>query len=409
MSRSDFPVPPNEEDRLRAIEAYEILDTLPERSFDDFVRLASLICETPLATISLLDDHRQWFKAKVGLDADETPRADSFCTHAIMSPDSVMVVEDAHLDERFVDSPLVTDDPKSRFYAGASLVTHSGEALGTLCVMDTEPRSITPAQVEALQILANEVVSQLDLRRSIATLEEAALAQETHLGELQERQHNLEEAESRLTAAAMTDSLTGIPNRRALDDQLEAEHERAKRYGTDLAIVMIDIDFFKDVNDLLGHQVGDSTLATVAHLLRQELRTHDVIARYGGEEFLAILPNTGLSGGLSWRNASAGRSNAPHGTSGLSPSARALRVVGREGSRRARWWGWPTRRSSRRRRPAGTASAERATSETNSVKRRDPPCSWAKRSGVAPPSARARGGWRAGACGAPRSHVSPRS
>jgi len=298
VERSDFPVPANEEDRLRALEAYEILDTLPERSFDDFVRLAALICGTPIAMISLLDDHRQWLKAKVGLGADETPREDSFCTHAIMDPDSVLIVEDAHADERFADSPLVLGDSKIRFYAGASLVTHSGEALGTLCVMDTEPRSITPAQVEALQIMAAEVVSHLDLRRSIAALEKAALAQETHVGRLEERQRGLEEAESHLIAAAMTDPLTGIPNRRALDAQLEAEHQRALRYGTDLAIVMIDIDFFKDVNDLLGHQVGDSTLATVAHLLRQELRTHDVIARYGGEEFLAILPNTGLAGGL---------------------------------------------------------------------------------------------------------------
>lgn len=298
MERRHFPVPANEVARLRALDAYDILDSLPERSFDDFARLASIICQTPIALISLLDDHRQWFKARIGLAATETPREDAFCAHAIMSPDSVMIVKDALADPRFAQNPLVLGDPKIRFYAGAPLVTPSGEALGTLCVIDAEPREITAAQAEALRIMAAEVVSQLELRRSILTLEQAVIQQGTYVEELEGSKRELEEAESRLIAAAMTDALTGLPNRRALKQKLEEEHQRARRHRTDLAIVMIDIDYFKDINDALGHPAGDAALTTVAHLLTQELRANDTLARYGGEEFIAILPSTGIEGGL---------------------------------------------------------------------------------------------------------------
>jgi diguanylate cyclase (GGDEF)-like protein len=298
LGEPPFPIPANEDARLRALEHYGILDTLPERSFDDFAQLAAIICGTPIAMISLLDDHRQWFKARVGISATETPREDAFCARAIMDPTSVMVVEDSHADDRFAKSALVLGDPYIRFYAGAPLVTPTGEALGTLCVIDTVPREITPLQITGLQMLAAQVVSQLELRRSILTLEDVVLKQETHVKELKNSTRDLKIAESKLIAAAMTDALTGIPNRRALKGRLEEEHDRSIRYGTHLAVVMIDIDHFKDINDALGHQAGDAVLATVAQLLRQELRAHDMIARYGGEEFLAILPNTGLPGGL---------------------------------------------------------------------------------------------------------------
>lgn len=298
MEQASFPLPANERARLRALHAYEILDTLPETSYDDFAQLASIVCDAPIAMISLVDDDRQWFKAKVGLALSGTPREDAFCAHAIMDPGSVMVIRDAHADERFAQNALVLGEPHIRFYAGAPLVTSEGDAIGTLCVIDTVPRDLTPGQAEALRIMASEIVSQLDLRKSFAALEETVLAQVTYVGELEESKQHLEAVESHLIEAAMTDPLTGLPNRRALQERLKVEYLRAQRYGTDVAIVMIDVDHFKDINDSLGHPKGDAALVALARLLEQERRGPDMVARYGGEEFLAILPGTSLAGGM---------------------------------------------------------------------------------------------------------------
>jgi PAS domain S-box-containing protein len=167
------PIPGNDATRVEALVRYEILDTPPEREFDDLTLLASHICGAPLAQISLVDAERQWFKSKVGLTASETPRDISFCGHAIMRQD-VMVVPDAASDARFADNPLVTGDPKIRFYAGAPLVTSEGLALGALCVMDRAPRDLTPAQVEALRALSRQVVAQMELRRRLRSERESA-------------------------------------------------------------------------------------------------------------------------------------------------------------------------------------------------------------------------------------------
>jgi PAS domain-containing protein len=160
------PLPQNESERLGALQRYEILDTEPEQKFDDLTLLASHICQSPIALISLVDAERQWFKAKVGLTTSETPRSISFCGHAILGED-VMVVPDAAADARFSDSPLVTGEPNVRFYAGAPLLTPEGHALGTLCVLDRVPRELTAAQLEALRALARQVVAQLELRRRL--------------------------------------------------------------------------------------------------------------------------------------------------------------------------------------------------------------------------------------------------
>jgi len=156
-------IPPDEFERLQALKEFQILDTLPEIDFDDFTKLASYICQTPIALISLVDESRQWFKSKVGLEAAETPRDVAFCSHAILQ-DDVFIISDTFKDERFHDNPLVTQAPDVRFYAGAPLITSSGQKIGTLCVIDDHPRDIDLKQIEALQALARQVVNQLELR-----------------------------------------------------------------------------------------------------------------------------------------------------------------------------------------------------------------------------------------------------
>ena len=156
--------------RLAALRRYAILYTEPERIFDDLALLASHICGTPMALITLVDSDRQWFKARVGVGARETSRAVSFCAHAIGQRD-LFIVRDATLDERFRDNPQVTGEPRIRFYAGAPLITQDGHALGTLCVADNVPRELSEDQKQALDVLRRQVQAQLELRRNLMDLE----------------------------------------------------------------------------------------------------------------------------------------------------------------------------------------------------------------------------------------------
>lgn len=156
---------PLESQRLASLRSYHVLDSLPEAVFDDITKIAAHICDVPIATISLIDEKRQWFKSNLGLGKSETTREVSFCGHTILG-DGLMEVPDTHKDQRFIDNPLVTEGPKIRFYAGAQLTDENGLPLGTLCVIDSKPRVLSSEQRSALSALARLVVNQLEIRKT---------------------------------------------------------------------------------------------------------------------------------------------------------------------------------------------------------------------------------------------------
>jgi len=264
VERPGAAVPPRqpssgaeESARLSALRSYCVLETGREARFDDLTCLASTICETPVSLISLVDTNRLFFKSAHGMDVREVPYPDFFCGHAIRQRD-LFVVPDANEDLRFANHPLVADSPRVRFYAGAPLITPQDYRLGTLCVIDFVPRQLQPKQLETLRILARQVMCQLEL--------------------------NLQ---------AMRDPLTGLYNRRQLEEGLHREVLRARRVGGSVGVMAIDVDHFKRVNDTLGHEVGDFALRGIADELSSCVREEDIACRAGGEEFVIILPGAG--------------------------------------------------------------------------------------------------------------------
>jgi signal transduction histidine kinase len=163
-------IPKNEAERLQELQDYQILDTAPEDNFDEITQLATEICDTPISLITLLDPDRQWFKSRHGLSQTETPRQQAFCAHAINNPNTILEVQDARLDKRFADNPLVKNDPNIVFYTGVPLVSPQGYALGTLCVIDHKPKILNATQLHSLKVLANQVVKLFELRKSNRTL-----------------------------------------------------------------------------------------------------------------------------------------------------------------------------------------------------------------------------------------------
>lgn len=244
--------PANEAQRLHSLWALDILDTAPEERFDRLTRLARTVCRTPIAVVSLVDEHRQWFKSIVGLDAQETSRDVSFCGHAILG-ETCMRVENALEDERFADNPLVLGEPKIRAYAGTPLRLPNGAAIGTLCVIDTEVHKFSDQDVAALEDLARLVENEL------LAVELVAL-----------------------------DELTMLPNRRGFYLLAQYALERTKRNGEPLVALLFDIDDFKLINDQYGHAAGDRFLREFAAILRSSFRKTDVIARLGGDEFVVL-------------------------------------------------------------------------------------------------------------------------
>jgi PAS domain S-box-containing protein len=202
--------PANEQARLAALDLYRVLDTLPEQSYDDLTHLASSICDTPMALITFIDQERQWFKAKVGVDVDETPRAEAFCAHTILQPQEMLIVPDGRQDSRFADNPFVQGEQGIRFYAGAPLVTSDGYALGTICVIDKMLRQLTAQQKHSLQALARQVMVHLELRRSKVQLEQ------THQQQ-QKAEQTIQKSEERFRSLIQHSSdMTGLVSREGI-------------------------------------------------------------------------------------------------------------------------------------------------------------------------------------------------
>jgi GAF domain-containing protein len=207
------PIPANDKQRLKILWQYEILDTVPEEVFDDLTELAAIICEAPIAMITLVDEKRQWFKSKVGVTVSETSRDISFCGHAIKHSE-LFIVPDATLDKRFSANPLVIAEPKIRFYAGAPLVTPDGYALGTLCVIDKVPRELRPEQKQALRVLARHVMTQLELRRHARELASATKARDQIQMDLAEARAELAKARSEIRQQTKKSAAKRPPVRR---------------------------------------------------------------------------------------------------------------------------------------------------------------------------------------------------
>ncbi len=287
------PEPDNEAARLAALREYEILDTLPEAGYDDITRIAAQVCGTPIALVSLVDENRQWFKSRIGVEASETPRDRAFCAHAILDPGKVLVVEDATRDPRFADNPLVTGPPGIRFYAGAPLVTSAGHALGTLCVIGREPRRIDGRQRASLEALARQVVAQMELRRTVAELERSQTALATANQALEKRNDQVVRSRNELAslclvledqAAIIERDLNRaeiiqrslLPHRvdKLKDVSLHTLYRPGRNIGGDLfdAVVVDDRYLVLVIADAAGHGVS---AAMIAMLFKNRLRLVD--------------------------------------------------------------------------------------------------------------------------------------
>lgn len=278
MKAPEFPS--NEKERLQSLSSLNILDTAIEERFERVTRLASRLIGVPIAAISLIDSDRQWFKSIQGLEASESSREISFCGHTILGND-VMIVEDATRDERFIGNPFVTDNPGIRFYAGCPVRSPDGHKIGSLCVIDREPRTLTASQLEDLKDLAAMV--EVEIKSS-------------HLAAAQIR---MNEELAQAKRAVLVDPLTRLWNRGGGDEFLARQHQIAVQNGEKFCLVMMDIDFFKKINDTYGHAAGDEVLREVARRILRGIRSEDFACRRGGEEFLLVIADPAATDALS--------------------------------------------------------------------------------------------------------------
>jgi diguanylate cyclase (GGDEF)-like protein len=255
-------ITPHEEARLVELNRTGLLDSPREPRFDNIVNLVTQALGVPMAAVTLVDRERAWMKASVGLSGSETPRWQSFCSHAV-ALNEVLVVQDATLDARFVDNPSVTADPHIRFYAGVPLRTAGGYAIGTLCAVDSSPRQPSEREISMLGSLAALVVEQVEL----------------HL-------------------AANTDTLTGAMRRGAFLSAGERDLARARRNGSPFLCLFLDADHFKTINDTFGHAAGDEVLKAIVADCTSVIRKSDYIGRLGGEEFCVFLPDASIQSGV---------------------------------------------------------------------------------------------------------------
>ena len=245
--------PANEAVRVQVLQDLKLLDSAPEERFDRLTRLAKRLFNVPIALVTLVDKERQWFKSCVGLDTTETPRSVSFCGHAILR-DELMLVPDAREDERFHDNPLVTGEPNIRFYAGYPLTVPNGNKMGTLCLIDTRPRDLDEEERALLRDLAG-----------------------------------MAEQELMAVQMASMDELTLLSNRRGFKMLAQHALDACARLEKPATLLFFDLNDFKQINDLYGHAEGDSALKTFADVLRIAFRESDVVGRLGGDEFVALL------------------------------------------------------------------------------------------------------------------------
>jgi diguanylate cyclase (GGDEF)-like protein len=256
-----YPVPDNETERQRDLDSFNILDTEPDEDFDRITRIASQMLGMPIALVSLVDHERQWFLSRVGLDATETAREVAFCAHTICSS-QLMVVGDASADIRFRDNPLVTGDPHIRFYAGAPLRTRAGHALGTLCVIGSEPRELGLTERRLLEELAGMVIHTLESRRDRYLC-----------------------------------PLTGFQNRLPFFEAGQREFQRAQLIGESLALVLIGLDDFASSREQLSGGQLNHLLKDIAFAISSELGPNDMPARVASWEFAILLAGRDCHGG----------------------------------------------------------------------------------------------------------------